>query len=101
MRRAFKILSSISALLFLSILTFGHASAVEIILDNAALGVQDTVGGRTFTGKWCTSIATAKFGANSFYSCGSGPDTYRWTPKIIVAGSYCRFQKTIAPIIWT
>ena len=80
--------AGIGALLYLSILTVGHAVAVEIVLDNAALGVQDTAGGRTFTGKWCTSIATAKFGLNSFYSCGSGADTYRWTPKITVAGSY-------------
>jgi hypothetical protein len=66
----------------------GEAAAVEIILDNAALGLQDAAGGRTFTGKWCASIATAKFGTNSFYSCGPGPDSYRWTPKITTAGSY-------------
>ena len=85
MRPTLKIFLRLNAMLYLSLLGLGDASAVEFILDNAALGVQDTAGGRTFTGKWCTSIATNKFGANSFYSCGSGSDTYRWTPKITVA----------------
>ncbi len=62
--------------------------AGEIVLDNASLGVQDIAGGRTFTGTWCTSVAANKFAADSFYSCGSGADTYRWTPNITVAGSY-------------
>jgi hypothetical protein len=61
----------------------------DIVLDNAAPGVQDLAGGRTFTGKWCLSKATNQFGSNSLRSCGTaGGDTYRWTPMIAVAGTY-------------
>jgi Putative Ig domain len=63
-------------------------SPTEIIIDNAALGVQDPSGGRTFTGTWCNSIAANVYGGGSFYSCGSGIDTYRWTPNLSVAGNY-------------
>ena len=62
--------------------------ANEIILDNAVLGVQDIAGGRSFTGTWCLSTATNKFGAQSLYSCGASIDTYRWTPTITTAGNY-------------
>jgi hypothetical protein len=59
------------------------------VVDNAAAGVQDAAGGRTFTGKWCTSGTPNWYGTPSLYSCGSGtPDTYRWTPTIVVAASY-------------
>jgi hypothetical protein len=60
----------------------------EIVLDNANASVQDSVGGRSFSGKWCKSIATNKYGTSSLYSCGAGADTYRWTPNIVTAGSY-------------
>ena len=61
----------------------------DIVLDNAAPGVQDLSGGRTFTGTWCLSKATNHFGSNSLRSCGTvGGDTYRWTPMIAVAGTY-------------
>ena len=64
------------------------ATASEIIIDNAALGVQDSIGGRTFTGTWCQSSATGGYVSLSLYSCGTTADTYRWTPQITVAGNY-------------
>jgi hypothetical protein len=60
----------------------------EIIIDNANAGVQDSAGGRTFTGRWCQSTATGQFGPSSLVSCGNRRDTYRWTPRIQVAGDY-------------
>jgi subtilisin family serine protease len=69
-------------------LTIAAAPSAEIIVDNAAAGVQDAAGGRTYTGKWCTSATAGYYGADSIYSCGSGLDTYRWTPTIPVAKSY-------------
>ena len=62
------------------------APAGEVIVDNAAAGVQDAA--RTFTGSWCTSGATNFFGTDSLFSCSSsGTDTYRWTPTL-AAGTY-------------
>lgn len=58
----------------------------EIVIDNLSAGAKDKT--RSFTGTWCTSVATNKFGANSLYSCGTGADTYRWTPTITTAGNY-------------
>jgi Divergent InlB B-repeat domain len=63
-------------------------SATEIIIDNAAAGVQDQTGGRTFTGKWCQADADNEYGGTSLRSCGRGGDTYRWTPRIVTAGAY-------------
>jgi Divergent InlB B-repeat domain len=63
-------------------------SAGEIIIDNAAPGVQDQAGGRTFTGKWCLADAEREFGSTSLRSCGRRGDTYRWTPTIAVGGAY-------------
>lgn len=63
-------------------------AAGEIIIDNANAGVQDTAGGRTFTGRWCQSNATGQFGPSSLVSCSNRRDTYRWTPRIQVAGDY-------------
>ena len=60
----------------------------DIILDNAAPGIQDVASGRSFTGSWCRSIGTLPYNGTSLYSCGSGVDTYRWTPKIVAAGGY-------------
>ena len=61
----------------------------DIVLDNAAPGMQDPTGGRTFTGTWCLSKASNQFGPHSLRSCGTtGGDTYRWTPTVAVAGSY-------------
>jgi len=60
----------------------------DIIIDNAGPGVQDSVGGRTFTGTWCPALAPTKYGSSSLYACGSGIDTYRWTPQIPVSGIY-------------
>jgi Divergent InlB B-repeat domain/Protein of unknown function (DUF1573) len=62
--------------------------SAEIIVDNAAPGVQDQAGGRTFTGKWCLADAAREFGSTSLRSCGWRGDTYRWTPRIAVAGAY-------------
>jgi glucose/arabinose dehydrogenase len=58
----------------------------EIILDNAPAGQSGA--GRDFTGSWCLSAAPSPFGADSLYSCGSGLDTYRWTPTIPTSGAY-------------
>lgn len=69
-------------------LSVAVAAPTEIVLDNAKVGVSDSVGGRTFTGKWCGSAAASKFGADSLYSCGTTRDTYRWTPNISTAQSY-------------
>ncbi len=88
-RRVFRFLCCGSLFFLLQANFVGLAFAqTEIILDNAALGVNDAAGGRTFTGTWCKSIATTKYGADSFYSCGSAQDTYRWTPNITAAQSY-------------
>ena len=61
-------------------------AAGEIILDNALAGQSGA--GRSFAGTWCLSAAPSPFGADSLYSCGSGPDTYRWTPTIPTSGTY-------------
>lgn len=61
--------------------------ATEIIVDNAGQGIQDAPGGRFFTGAWCTSSLTG-YGSSTLYSCGTGIDTYRWTPKIDTPGGY-------------
>jgi Domain of unknown function (DUF4832)/Domain of unknown function (DUF4874) len=71
-----------------SVLVGAGTGSAEIILDNASLGVQDAAGGRSFTGAWCKSVATSKYGADSLYSCGTAADSYRWTPNITKAGSY-------------
>jgi hypothetical protein len=63
-------------------------TAGEIVIDNANAGVQDSGGGRTFTGRWCQSTATGQFGPNSLVSCGNRRDSYRWTPRVQVAGDY-------------
>ncbi len=63
-------------------------AAPEIVLDNAAAGVQDAAGGRTFTGTWAVSSAANPFGAASLKSVGTGLDTYRWTPSIPATGVY-------------
>ncbi len=63
-------------------------SGGEVLIDNAAPGVQDPAGGRTFTGTWCLSNASKQFGPNSLRSCGTAGDTYRWTPMIAVTGTY-------------
>ena len=61
---------------------------MEVIVDNASAGVQDATGGRTFTGTWCLSSGAAPYGNDSIYSCGTGSNTYRWTPNVAAAGSY-------------
>jgi hypothetical protein len=65
----------------------GGVTPQEIIVDNAAVGIQDAAGGRTFTGTWCASTGAAPYGSNSLYSCGS-VDSYRWTPQVAAAGAY-------------
>ncbi|MGB8437101.1 MAG: LamG-like jellyroll fold domain-containing protein, partial [Burkholderiales bacterium] len=64
----------------------GSGSQGEIVIDNAAAGAADAT--RRFTGTWCVSSASGPYGADSLYSCGSGVDTYRWTPVIATAGTY-------------
>jgi hypothetical protein len=72
---------------FVPVTSSSPAAAVgEIVIDNATVGNKDAT--RTFTGTWCVSSAPSPFGADSLYSCGSGLDTYRWTPAISSAGAY-------------
>jgi hypothetical protein len=68
--------------------TAAAVSGGEVLIDNAAPGVQDPAGGRTFTGTWCLSTASKQFGPNSLRSCGTAGDTYRWTPMIALTGTY-------------
>ena len=58
----------------------------EIVIDNAPLGASDA--SRTFTGTWCLSAAPNPLGADSLFSCGGSPDTYRWRPTITATGQY-------------
>src|SRR5215510_8561076 len=59
--------------------TVALAQTGELIIDNAAAGVQDAGGGRTSTGRGCTPGATNFSGTDSLFSCGggAGADTYR------------------------
>jgi YD repeat-containing protein len=59
-----------------------------LIIDNAAAGVQDPAGGRSFTGTWGVSSGANPYGANSLYGTSATTSTYRWTPTITVAGTY-------------
>jgi Protein of unknown function (DUF1800) len=88
--RAFRFIFCIAFFLALHLYMANTAIAAttEIILDNAAIGVTDAAGGRTFTGKWCKSVGLSKYGADSIYSCGPSKDTYRWTPNLPTAQSY-------------
>jgi hypothetical protein len=47
----------------------------EIVIDNADAGVQDSVGGRTFTGTWCRALTRTSYGSSSLFACGGA-----WTP---------------------
>lgn len=62
------------------------AGSGATILDNLGVGASDAT--RSFTGQWCLSESTNKYGANSLSSCGNATDTYRWTPSISSAGFY-------------
>ena len=96
--RVAKVIHRLPPLLIISFIAFlllafqtphaAHAAVAEIVLENAAAGVNDIAGGRTFTGTWCVSGSPDKSGADSLYSCGSGADTYRWTPNIITGQAY-------------
>ncbi len=87
-RQAFRVIFCLFIILHLWISGSAMAAPTEIVLDNAALGVNDSAGGRTFTGTWCTSTAANKYGADSLYSCGTTADTYRWTPNIAEAATF-------------
>src|SRR5262245_31126991 len=55
--------------------------------------VSDVVGkkaeaGTAFTGSWSQSAAPRPYGKSAAVSCGSGADTYRFTPTIPATGSY-------------
>jgi hypothetical protein len=80
-------------------------AASEIILDNLGEGAQDAA--RSFTGTWCLSGGSGRFGPNSLYSCGAGLDTYTWRPTIPAGGgpydvyvwwSYHPMRSTNVPI---
>jgi PKD repeat protein len=64
------------------------APANEIILDNGQTGT-------SYTGAWCASAAAGAYLANSLYSCGTGIDTYRWTPSFPTSGNYDVY------VLWT
>jgi Cellulase (glycosyl hydrolase family 5)/Carbohydrate binding domain len=61
-------------------------TAQEVVVDNAGAGRAGV--GTTFTGRWCRSRAAGPYGTSSLYSCGTGRDTYRWTPTVPAAGDY-------------
>jgi hypothetical protein len=61
-------------------------STGNIVIDNAEPGIQD--GSRSYTGTWCRAQTPARFGASSLLACGTGIDTYRWTPQIPASGTY-------------
>lgn len=64
-------------------------AGAEIIIDNAAAGVADASGGRTFTGTWCTAAPLNEFGAEALFNCaGAATATYRWTPTIPNGGTF-------------
>jgi hypothetical protein len=52
------------------------------------LTIDNGQAGTSSTGTWCVSSATGFYGTNSLYSCGTGADTYRWTPSMTTAGAY-------------
>jgi hypothetical protein len=58
----------------------------DFVIDNAEPGVQDAT--RSYTGTWCRAQTSARFGASSLVACGTGSDTYRWTPHIPASGRY-------------
>ena len=66
----------------------GAAAGGEIIIDNAAAGVNDAASGRTFTGTWCTASPWNQFGADALTSCGGDFSTYRWIPTLPTSGSW-------------
>jgi hypothetical protein len=72
----------------------GAATPVEIVLDNAPVGVKDAA--RTFTGSWCRSGASNPFGAESLFSCGGAADTYRWIPAVPATRAYDVFVRWTA-----
>ncbi len=78
-----RLLSGVLALLAAALAStvVGSAEAAEIIIDTGQAGTSST-------GTWCVSGATGFYGTNSLYSCGSGADTYRWTPTIPATGQY-------------
>ncbi len=82
-RKGTRILPGVLALLAAVLVStvVGSAAAAEIIIDNGQAGTSST-------GTWCVSGATGFYGTNSLYSCGSGADTYRWTPTIPATGQY-------------
>ena len=80
--------TTVSATFTASVTSGSTLTASAIVVDNAGAGVQDAAGGRTFTGTWCESNATNEYGPSALRSCGSGGDTYRWTPTIAVSGNY-------------
>jgi PKD repeat protein len=65
----------------ISVTAGGSGATGAVVLDNGGAGTKAT-------GSWCVSAAPAAYGANSLYSCGSGPDTYRWTANLTAAGNY-------------
>ncbi len=87
-RQAFRVIFCLFIILHLWISGSAMAVPTEVILDNAALGVNDSAGGRTFTGTWCASTSANKYGGDSLYSCGTTADTYRWTPNIAEAATF-------------
>jgi subtilisin family serine protease len=55
-----------------------------LTLDNLVTGSSDAR--RTFTGAWCAVKEASSWGNPSLNSCGAGDDTYRFTPRFLIAG---------------
>lgn len=55
-----------------------------LTLDNLPAGASDAR--RTFTGSWCAVKEARSWGNPSLNACGAGPDTYRFTAKLPIAG---------------
>lgn len=61
-------------------------SGSELIVDNLRAGSKDAA--HTYTGGWCDSGVVGAYGTGSLFSCGTGRDTYRWTPNLPASGVY-------------
>ena len=57
MRLEAKILRKLAWIVMVLCTGLTRTFALEVIVDNAGLGVQNPAGGRTFTGTWCVSAA--------------------------------------------
>jgi thermitase len=64
------------------------SSATPPAPPGATITIDNGAPGTSRTGQWCVSSASNSYGSGSLYSCGSGTDTYRWTPSLGTADTY-------------